>query len=111
MAWNSEKLRNLTNQMTRWNSRLALLHKKTRLNCVEHGLQAVVDFRPLAQEAVLACHCRRHVELDLPDEDRRELIAFIASPEGRSRKRVAGQNSTKHFVVVYVEDLEEGAAA
>jgi len=75
------------------------------LNCGEHSLQVVIDFRPLAQEAVLACGCYRSVELDLPDADRRELIAFLASLEGRSRKRVAGsQNSTKHFEVTFVEE-------
>lgn len=112
MTYNPTKLRFMLQQVTRWNSRLALLHKKTRLNCVEHGLQAVIDFRPLAQEAVLTCGCRRSVDLDLPDEDRRELIAFLASPEGRLRKRVTGsQNATKHFAVTWEEDLAEGIGA
>jgi|SRR6266478_5847538 len=106
MTYNPTKLRLMLQQVARWNSRLALLHKKTRLNCGEHRLQAVTDYRPLAQEAVLACGCRRRVELDLPDEDRRRLITFLASPEGRtSRKKVAGsQNSTKHFDVTFVEE-------
>jgi hypothetical protein len=112
MNWNPEKRRNMLQQVRRWNSRLALLHKKTRLNCVEHGLQAVIDFRPLAKQAVLACGCHRSVELDLPDADRRELVAFLASPEGQSRRRVAGsQNSTKHFEVTYEEDLPREIAA
>ncbi len=103
--YNSTKLRNMLEQVRRWNSRLALLHKKTRLNCVEHGLREVTDFRPLAKEAILACGCRRGVDLDLTDADRQELITFLASSEGRQRKRIAGsQNSTKHFDVTFVEE-------
>lgn len=113
MTYNPTKLCLMLQQVKRWNSRLALLHRKTRLNCGGHGLQAVIDFRPLAQEAVLACGCHRPIELDLPEQDRRELIAFLTSPEGRpSCKRVAGsQDSTKHFAVVYEENLEEGTTA
>jgi hypothetical protein len=111
MTWNRDKLRNMLQQVARWNNRLTLLHKNTRLNCPSGcGVRRVTDFKPLARVAVLDCSHERPVELDLPDADRRELITFLASPEGRIRKRVKGsQNSTKHFEVTYevVDEVPE----
>jgi hypothetical protein len=85
MTWNRDKLQNMLQQVARWNCRLALLHKNTRLNCPSGcGLQKVTDFKPLHKVALLACSHMRSVELDLPEQDRQELIAFLASPEGQS---------------------------
>src|SRR5581483_10829687 len=38
-------------------SRASLLRHNTRLWCKKHGMQSVTDFKPLADEAVLACGC------------------------------------------------------
>jgi hypothetical protein len=47
----------------RLNSRFYLLSRKTKLWWATHqSVSPVVDFRPLAKEAVLACGCSRAVE-------------------------------------------------
>jgi hypothetical protein len=56
---------NTQKQLERWESRLALLAHRTKLYCTEHGVQAVVDFRPLAKEACLECGCRRKIETEI----------------------------------------------
>jgi hypothetical protein len=83
MTWNPDKLRTMLGSSKRWSSRIALRHSKTRLWCREHGLQTVTDFRPMAKVTILACGCSRSVEADFTDEDRQELIAFLASDDGR----------------------------
>jgi hypothetical protein len=37
----------------------------------------------MAKVTILACGCSRSVEADFTDEDRQELIAFLASDDGR----------------------------
>jgi hypothetical protein len=84
MTWNPDKLRTMLVSSKRWNSRIALRHSKTRLRCpAGHGLQAVEDYQPLARTVTLSCRCHRGLELELSESDRLELIAFLASDDGR----------------------------
>jgi hypothetical protein len=52
-------------QLEHWESRAALLAHRTKLYCTQHGVQAVVDYRPLTKEACLGCGCLRKVETEV----------------------------------------------
>ena len=105
---NNSTLAMVTKTLTRWN-RLALLHTKTALWCKTHQqVERVLDRFPNG-ECKLSCGCRR-ATFNRSDD---EIAAYeVAKRECGKRRRAKGsQNSTKHFAVVYEEDLEEEAVA
>ncbi len=80
MAWNSTRLRRAIKQARVWSSRLALLHKKTKLLCPEGcGLQPCVDFRPMVKETLLLCGHTRKPQTEMTAQENQELVSFISA--------------------------------
>jgi hypothetical protein len=83
-------------QLERW-TRLALLNRKTKLNCPEHGLQRVTNC--YNHTATLACECKRSVHT-MTDSDYQDLVSRAQGLKVTGRNaRVGG------YELVLVEDL------
>jgi hypothetical protein len=77
MTYNSTKLRLSIEQVRRWNSRLALLNKKSRLLCREcNEMKAVKTFLSLERVAVMQCGHRRAVPTAMTEQEQIELDEF-----------------------------------
>jgi hypothetical protein len=68
-CYNPTKILLALRQLVRWSSRRALTNHRTRLWCEScQKLCPVVDYRPLANVAVLACNSQRAVSCQTPEE-------------------------------------------
>ena len=68
-CYNPTKILLALRQLVRWSSRRALTNHRTRLWCEScQTMCAVVDYRPLANVAVLACGSPRAVSCQTPEE-------------------------------------------
>ena len=103
---NVSTLKLIATSLERWNSREALKLAKTRLYCVtdpSHGVQPVIDFRPMVKFAVLGCDCTRPVTM-MTDQERNE---FDAAQQATKKKRLLKTSPT---LQVFEEDIEAEAA-
>lgn len=108
LKMNSSTLGLIKKSLPRWQSRLALLHKRTALLCTanrEHGVQTCVDFRPLRKTVVLMCGCERETALVSADG----IAAYEAARrEHAKRVEIVGKNQPTNWGTVhrYVETQE-----
>jgi hypothetical protein len=78
-VWNPTKILNSLKSLVRWQSPKTLRKHRTRLFCEEcQSLSPVVDYKPLADRAVLACKHERPVS-SMTDAEYRDLVEQAAS--------------------------------
>jgi len=88
--WNRDKLKSVTRQEAV--TRLNILRTRTRLLCLsnpEHGVQEVEDvFSCNPKTAKLACGCRRPLFVELTNDERVGLAAYLLEEEKRELERL-----------------------
>lgn len=73
--WNPEKILSAIRNLARWQSRRSLLNYQTALYCpICHAVQPVVDYKPLANLAVLSCRHDRSIST-MSDTEYAELVS------------------------------------
>jgi hypothetical protein len=78
-VWNPTKILNSLRNLVRWQSPKTLRKHRTRLFCEEcQSLSPVVDYKPLADRAVLACKHERPVS-SMTDAEYAELVTLAES--------------------------------
>lgn len=78
-VWNPTKILNSLKNLVRWQSPKTLRKHRTRLFCEEcQSLSPVVDYKPLADMAVLACKHERPVS-SMTDAEYAELVTLTES--------------------------------
>jgi hypothetical protein len=99
---NRSTMRLIETTVARWQSREALKHANTKLLCLStpsHGVQKIVQYRPLAKQALLDCGCLRPIVL-MTDKERQ---AFDEAITASQKRRLVRQSMS---LQVFVEDEE-----
>jgi hypothetical protein len=100
---NRSTMRLIETTVARWQSREALKYAHTKLLCLStpsHGVQKIVQYRPLAKKALLDCGCLRPLVL-MTEKERQDFDEAITASR---KRRLLRQNGT---LQVFVEDVEE----
>jgi hypothetical protein len=96
-VWNPSKVLSALRNLARWQSRRSLLNHRTGLYCpICQAVQPVIDYKPLANLAVLSCRNDRKIDT-MSDTEYAELVS-----------RASGLKIQRNAIIGGHEVIEEG---